>query len=132
MLEAQGFSLGDKNIIEIGSGWIPVMPYLLKYRGPCNAVHTYDINEHYDNKYIGALNNYFASLKTAVEIDTHDKYHLPSFVHYYPKKYVGEAKRPEDTDFVFSRFVLEHVPPEAIKRTHRHLAGLKEGHLYCT
>lgn len=129
MLEAQGFSLGDKNIVEIGSGWIPIMPYLLKYRGACNAVHTYDINEHYDNKYIDALNSHFASQKTIIEVDVNHKYHLPSFVHYYPKKDVGEAKLPEDTDLVFSRFVLEHVPPEAIRRMHRHLASLKEGAL---
>jgi len=125
MLEGQAFSLKDKNVVEIGSGWIPIMPYLLKYRGKCKAVHTYDINEHYDNKYIDALNNHFATLKTTVSVEKSYKYHLPSFVQYFPKKDVAKVKLPEDTDLVFSRFVLEHVPPEDIKRMHQHLAGLK-------
>lgn len=129
MLEAHGSCLEGRNIIEIGSGWMPTMPYLFKLEGKCHQVFTYDINEHYDNKYIDALNNHFDDSGSPVAIANSGKYHLPSFIKYHPKTDVSEAALPKSADLVFSRFVLEHVTPETITKIHRHLNKLNDGTL---
>ena len=108
--------LKGKNVLEIGSGWMPIMPYLLKIEGECNTVFTFDINNHYHNKYIDELNAQFkndGNLKVS-----QSGLHLPDFVKYYPNSNVIGADLPQNVDLIFSRFVLEHVPPEDIEAMH--------------
>jgi hypothetical protein len=129
ILEAHDFQLEGRSIIEIGSGWMPIMPYLFKLEGNCHEVFTYDINEHYDNKYINALNNHFDEAGRPVETGNNGKYHLPSFIKYHPRADMSEVVLPKSADLVFSRFVLEHVAPESISKIHRHLNSLDKGTL---
>lgn len=114
--------LTGKILLEIGSGWMPIMPYLFKYKGGAKKVFTYDINKHYDNKYIDELN-------TIVETELHVKvnyengeYHIPRFVEYFPNSNVITSKLPDKVDLVFSRFVLEHVTPEDLINMHERFA----------
>ena len=116
-------TIESKNLIEIGSGWMPMMPYFLKYMGKCNEVYTYDINEHYDNAYISKLNNYFYA-KYNVSFspgNNFKKYILPDFISYFPKNNVIYSSELGKVDFIFSRYVLEHVSPEDILAMHQEL-----------
>lgn len=127
ILAKHAFSLEHKNILEIGSGWMPMMPYLFKSLGECSKIYTYDINKHYDNKYIDQLNQLFPSLQDYYEqIPAGSKYNLPSFVEYFPKRDVGDGKLPNDVDLVFSRFVLEHVDRDSMMKMHKNLRQLDD------
>jgi hypothetical protein len=111
------------SVLEIGSGWMPLMPYLFRYMGEANDVYTYDINQHYDNKYIDELNE-IVKTKFNVEIDpAPGKYHIPDFVKYFPKSNVITSELPERVDLVFSRFVLEHVTPDDLLKMHQRFAN---------
>ena len=111
--------LKDKIVLEIGAGWMPLMPYFFKFTGGAKRVYAYDINEHYDNKYIDELNKMFTN-KFNVDVRVEQKkYHLPSFVEYYPKSNVISSTLPDDIDLVFSRFVLEHVTPDDLVDMHK-------------
>ncbi|MDG1715565.1 hypothetical protein [Lacinutrix sp.] len=59
ILNTINIDLKDKNIIEIGSGWLPHMPYLLKIKENYKTIYTYDLNNHYNVKNIEKLNTYF-------------------------------------------------------------------------
>lgn len=125
ILEKANISVKDKNILEIGSGWSPIIPYFFKYFEKAKAVYTFDINKHYDKKVILKLNDYFESqFSTTVKVDTNKKYPLPEAVYYYPKTDLASTVNfPEkQIDLIFSRFVLEHVPPEALKKMHENFA----------
>jgi hypothetical protein len=119
----QKMKLNGASVLEIGSGWMPIMPYLFKYRGEVKDVYTYDINQHYDNKYIDELNE-IIKLEFNEEIDQRgDKYHIPDFVKYFPKSNVITSELPERVDLVFSRFVLEHVTPDDLLKMHQRFAN---------
>lgn len=109
-------SLINKDIIEIGSGWFPIFPFLFKSEFKVNKVSTYDINEHYNNKRV------IAAKKLLYNIDQgkhSSKYGLPKFVEYHPKTNFINAKLNKNAKLVFSRFVLEHVKPEDIYLMHK-------------
>jgi isocitrate lyase len=109
----------DKSVIEIGSGWLPLMPYFFKYVGNVSAVETYDLNKHYNKKNISSLNLEFSEkFEIPVERVQNGKYNLPEGIRYYPK--TDLTKVPiKNAELVFSRFVLEHVSPLDIKRMHQ-------------
>lgn len=113
-------SLENKNILEIGSGWVPIMPFFLKYLGKCNKIISYDLNEHYQKSTINELIQHF-NLNYATSIVPYhkDKYNLPEWLTYRPKENVIHTTLPGNIDLIFSRFVLEHVPPEQIYLMHK-------------
>ena len=110
--------ISGKTLIEIGSGWLPIMPYFFKYFEKMRAVETYDLNKHYNHNSIRELNNSF-SQKFGVNIETANgrKYPLPEAIRYHPNTNLIHAKLPV-AEIVFSRFVLEHVSPLDIKNIH--------------
>ena len=111
-------STSGKTIIEIGSGWLPIMPYFFKYLGEASTVITYDINRHYDRKNIDSLNLEFSEkFKISIEKSEIGKYNLPSGIKYYPNTDLNEVPIRK-AEIVFSRFVLEHINPLSIKRIH--------------
>lgn len=113
--------LRGKNILEIGSGWMPLMPYFFRYTGDAKKIFTYDINQHYNNKYIDELNTIFYNefgFKVKVKVKQ-EQYHLPSFVEYHPKSNVITSQLPDNIDLIFSRFVLEHVTPNDLQEMHK-------------
>jgi len=109
----------DKSVIEIGSGWLPLMPYFFKYMGKAFRVESYDLNKHYKKKNIDNLNCEFSvKFKISVESEQNGKFNLPEGIKYYPK--TDLTKVPiRNAELVFSRFVLEHVSPLDIKRMHQ-------------
>ncbi len=110
--------ISGKTLIEIGSGWLPIMPYFFIYIGKMKAVETFDLNKHYNQNSIRDLNNSF-SQKYGVNVETSNggKYPLPGAVRYHPNTNLIHAKLPV-AEIVFSRFVLEHVSPWDIKDMH--------------
>ena len=115
-------SLDNKSITEIGSGWLPVMPYLLKYQGNSKSIYTYDLYDHYSAETIKDFNTYFVSKTNAnIDLSTLDAHNLPEDIHYFPKKNIIETAKIE-SDVIFSRYVLEHVTPQDIELMHKKFA----------
>ncbi|MBT8393728.1 MAG: class I SAM-dependent methyltransferase, partial [Bacteroidia bacterium] len=114
--------LKNKIILEIGSGWMPLLAYFLKIKGSINKVYTYDINKHYqqnnlDNCYANMASNYTTNIKLTKK----GEFTLPDFIEYHPFTNIINAKLPKDIDIVISRFVLEHVTPKDLVAIHKKL-----------
>ena len=107
--------LKDKTVLEIGSGWIPSMPYLFLYNASVRKVLTYDINKHYQNSNLKNFNNLF-SKRNNIFLNVKEN-HLPNEVKYFPNENVINCK-DNDVSLVFSRFVFEHVSPKDIILMH--------------
>lgn len=125
ILRINKISLENKNILEIGSGWLPLMPYLFKIHGNVNTVYTYDINKHYNNANILKVHFHF-NVKN-IELAERRKLKLPEFIKYYPNKNLISSDLPNNINLYFSRFVLEHVSPEDIFKMHKKLFNEMNG-----
>ncbi len=121
-----GLNIDLKNqpVLEIGSGWLPLIPYFFRYKAQSGTVHTYDLNAHYQKKSILELNAIFAQkYGHPVVADPKNKFGLPEGVVYHPSENLIHADLPE-VKIVFSRFVLEHVTPEDIRSMHEKFKSL--------
>ena len=110
-------SFTNKKLIEIGSGWLPVLPYELIFRCGAQRVLTFDINEHYQNATIREFNNFCRSQypKASLSIQT-----LPELVQYFPNMNILNATIESDSmDVMTSRNVLEHIPPRELELIHK-------------
>ena len=106
------------SIIEIGSGWLPIMPYYFVYKANAKKVYTYDLNEHYQKKAIEDFNSTFENMHK-VEVKSNSPYGLPEEVIYFPKQNIINGNLPKDVNIIFSRFVLEHVTPNDMFEMHK-------------
>jgi hypothetical protein len=128
ILNKNNISLENKNIAELGSGWVPIFPYQLIIEGKAKKVDTYDINEHFNQKEIEQLNAFYANQFDSV-FEKKGKYNLLKGVSYFPKTNICDGEI-EDVDLVLSRFVLEHVTPTDLVEIHNFLySNLKSGSL---
>ncbi len=119
ILTENDIQLKNKNILEIGSGWIPLLAYFLKVKGSINKVYTYDINKHYQQRNLDKCFHYIESnYKTNIKPIEKGKYTLPDFIEYHPFTNVINAELTSDIDIVISRFVLEHITPEDLAAIH--------------
>lgn len=111
--------LNGKSIIEVGSGWLPIMPYFFIYKYKVKNVFSFDLNEHYQKKSITIFNSVFSKLYNFnINAVKDNKYNLPSEVSYYPAQNIINSEIPK-AEIVFSRFVLEHVTPNDIFEMHK-------------
>ncbi|MCY2687862.1 hypothetical protein [Salinimicrobium sp. TH3] len=110
-------SLKDKKIMEVGSGWVPILPYFFKFFGGVDLVYTYDLNHHYSIKEIKKLNNYFQELYGVQVNKLGTRNELSDKIKYFPNTNVIDAELPQ-VDIIFSRFVLEHISPEDLMHMH--------------
>lgn len=124
ILRNSKLSLENKNALEIGSGWLPLMPYILKINEKVKTVYTYDINKHYNNKRILMVHSYFKT--DDLELKKTNGLYLPDFIKYNPKQNLINSELPKNVKLYFSRFVLEHVSPEDIESIHRKLFNAME------
>ncbi len=116
-----GQTFENKKVVEIGSGWEPLMPYYLRYLGNSDLILTYDLNKHYNKKNIRRINHLFSEkFKVNINIGHNNVYNLPEEIKYFPGTNIGNATLPK-ADIVFSRFVLEHIPPEEIIKIHKNI-----------
>ncbi|MBZ9729757.1 class I SAM-dependent methyltransferase [Salegentibacter sp. JZCK2] len=118
LLQQKDLSIEGKNILEIGSGWVPIMPYFMLYRGKAKSISTFDLNRHFSKNKISRLNEVFQSeYGIRVTQDSTNPYRLPKKITYYPNTDLINADLPE-AELVFSRFVLEHVKPDDLALMH--------------
>lgn len=128
ILKKNNLSLLNLKIVEIGSGWVPIFPYLLIIEGKASRVDTYDINEHFNEKEIEQLNTFYKQ-RLAVKFEKKGKYDLLREVSYFPRTDICKGTF-KDIDLVVSRFVLEHVKPKDLYEIHKVLfENLKSGAL---
>lgn len=118
LLQKEKISLDQRNIIEIGSGWAPVIPYFMLYLGKAKKVSTFDLNCHFSRKNVIKLNEIFYSdFNLQISTNSTAPYSLPEQIDYFPNTNLIHTDLPE-ADLIFSRFVLEHVKPEDISLMH--------------
>lgn len=116
ILKKNNIKLKNLKIAELGSGWLPILPYQFILKGGAKEIVTYDINEHYNAKEIKKLNdNYHKNY--IFKIVEKGKYQLHHEVNYYPKTNICKGNLKQ-IDLIVSRFVLEHVPLIEIERMH--------------
>jgi hypothetical protein len=120
ILDQYQIDLSHKDIIEIGSGWFPILPFLFKSEFNVNKIITYDINKHYSEQRVKLIKDYF---KEFISSESSKDLSLPDFIMYHPKTNFINAKSIENVDFIYSRFVLEHVSPEDIYSMHKKIAN---------
>jgi len=113
---AVGIPLKNQTVLEIGSGWIPSLPYLFLFKAEVKKVLTYDINNHYQNKNLRKFHSLFEK-KNNITIKLHN-HSLPEQIEYFPNTDVKHCK-DTDVDLIFSRFVLEHINPRDISLMHK-------------
>lgn len=122
VLSKNNIDIKNNDVLEIGSGWIPTMPYLLKFLGNCRSVQTYDINHHFTPDRNAQLNKVFFRL---LDIDQPSSLKtnpsgLPDGINYLPlTNIVDQPPAPTSIDVVFSRYLLEHMHPEDIYKIHK-------------
>ena len=121
-------NLEGKRILEIGSGWVPLMPYYFKFFGGASEILTLDLNKHYKADAIKDLNRQFEK-KVRRAIRGVEPYYLPEGITYLPYTNLIDLKEVK-SDLIFSRFVLEHVKPIAMKEMHEKLVASLEENCY--
>lgn len=109
--------LKGKKVIEIGSGWMPIMPFLMKSEFDVSKIITYDINRHYSNERIEKMYNHFKD--EVYNTRAFAKLDLPDFIDYYPETNIIDAVIDRDVSLIYSRFVLEHVTPSDMEKMHK-------------
>lgn len=128
ILNKNNVSIENKNIAELGSGWVPIFPYELITEGKAKKVDTYDVNEHFNRKQIEKLNTFYVN-RFQTFFEKRGEYDLLNGVTYFPKTSICKGDM-QDIDLVLSRFVLEHVTPQDLVDIHNFLySNLKSGSL---
>lgn len=127
ILFKNGFEIKNKSITELGSGWLPMLPYLFTFDAKAKSVATYDINKHYKISEIVTLNAIFSKIFAIPTNNFKGVFQLPNEIQYFPNTDICNADL-KNTNLVVSRFVLEHISSENIKKIHNSLVEkLKSG-----
>ncbi len=104
-----GLSFKEKKIVEIGSGWLPVLPYDLLFLYGAKEVLTFDINEHYQSKNIKKFNKFYVGHYPDATALSQT---LPDNVQYFPNKNILDTQIESGSiDVMTTRNVLEHISP---------------------
>ncbi|MCX7745016.1 MAG: class I SAM-dependent methyltransferase [Flavobacteriales bacterium] len=115
ILKSVNLSFEGKRIIEIGSGWLPVIPYELIFRYKAKEVLTFDINEHYQKRLLKEFNQFYSRLYSVNLTTT-----LPASIRYFPRTNILKSHFTNSTiNAVISRNVLEHIPPDDLIKIHK-------------
>lgn len=118
ILEDLKIDIKGKTFLEIGSGWLPILPYCIKFIGGANEVNTYDLNRHFSKFRNKKFHDFFSKKFKKNLPPMTEAYGLPLGINYFPYTNLiyEELNKP---DIVFSRFVLEHVTPGDLMAAHR-------------
>lgn len=134
-LNRLGFTVQERDMMEIGTGWLPVMPLCFSLSGVRNC-YTLDLNRHLKMKdvhvVLGHLEPYLEVIATAAgnsfEQVRHQWNSLMSLrngeeilsaaaIEYHaPSDATNSRLKSASIDLVFSNSVLEHVPAEILDR----------------
>jgi hypothetical protein len=123
--DIRGKSLSGLRIVELGSGWYPVLPLLLISEFGALSVDTFDVNQHYSPVRIAAaaveIMNVVGHLQgDSVLQQTARSGCLPDSIHYHPRSKVQGVSeiRGGLADLALSRLVLPNITPEDIREIH--------------
>jgi hypothetical protein len=117
VLTSQNIDLETQTILEIGSGWYPILAFLFKAELKVNKIITYDINKHYSKQKVEQTEKHFKNID--YKINEEDPFNLPNFIEYHPQTDLTTTGIDKSVNFVYSRFVLEHVKPKDILNMHQ-------------
>lgn len=109
-----GRSFVGSRVLEIGSGWFPVIPIMLSLRGSDHIILT-DLTPHLDEVTFAAALE-FLQTECGVSAISDRGNTLKDFGLTYIAPFRPDAVSDESIDFVISRAVLEHIPPDDILR----------------
>jgi hypothetical protein len=124
--EFRGRSLSSLRLVELGSGWFPVLPLLAVSEFGVPSVDTFDLNHHYSKARIAAAAR---AIQAAVPLlrshaalnDAAESGRLPASIYYHPRTRAETIRnlRNGPADLAVSHAVLESIPGEDIKAIHR-------------
>jgi hypothetical protein len=123
-LRSLDFELQGSEVFEIGTGWLPVVPYHMIFSGKCRSVISYDKVCHFSPRRALELQRFFeiAYSIPRSSFEWKDAYSVPREFTYYPREDVTvKLANGKTADLVFTRFVLEHVPEREIVGLHHRL-----------
>ena len=119
-------TLNGQRIVELGSGWFPVLPLLLLREFGARTVHTFDVNRHYSSARIATAAREIMEIVDHLSGDdvlrrTAITGHLPDEIHYYPHTRIQDVAEISVglADLAVSRSVLEYISPDEIREIHR-------------
>jgi hypothetical protein len=123
--DIRGKSLSGLRIVELGSGWYPVLPLLLICEFGALSVDTFDVNQHYSPVRIAAAASEIMNVVVHLRGDsvlqqTARSGCLPDSIHYHPRSEVQAVSeiRGGLADLALSRLVLPNITPEGIREIH--------------
>lgn len=123
--DIRGKTLSGLRIVELGSGWFPVIPLLLLREFGAQTVHTFDINQHYSSARIASAAREIMEIVAHLRGDpvlqrTALTGHLPDSIHYYPRTRIQDFSEICGglVDLALSCAVLEYATPEDIRDIH--------------
>lgn len=114
LITDHGFTFRGKRVIEIGSGWLPVLPYELIFEHKASEVLTFDINSHFNPRRIRIFNSIIAERKGIVLGKA-----LPDNVRYFSYTNILDRNDLRDIDVLITRNVLEHISPIDLQMIHK-------------
>lgn len=107
------------SIIEIGTGWFPIVPYLVIDYLSFNQYERFKLYS-YDLRRLCSDKNKFITQK-ALNLTSE----IFKRFHYFPEtdltKHAFNEVDKEENIFIFSKATLQHIPPEIIKNIHLNL-----------
>jgi Methyltransferase domain len=131
-IAAAGVSLEGAHVVEIGSGWLPVIPFLFRIKGASSVILT-DIDPYLDDVSFGIARRYMLdNLDTIAARTGFDTERARDFLQKaqtigqagfdYRCPFEPQSIGDSSIDIVYSRTVLEHIPPAVIVALLRGLA----------
>lgn len=125
LTDIRGKSLSGLRIVELGSGWYPVLPLLLISEFGALEVHTFDVNRHYSSNRIAAaareIMNVVAHLRQDPVLQQAARTgRLPGSIHYHPRTKTQRVSQLSGgpAELALSRLVLPYIVPEDIRDIH--------------
>jgi len=123
--ELRGKKLNGLRIVELGSGWHPVLPLLLICEFGAATVHTFDVSQHYSPARIAEAADEIMKNATHLRADSFLRRaaltgNLPDSIHYHPRTKIQEIQEVSGgpVDLALSRSVLEYATSEEIRHIH--------------
>ncbi|MCC6719720.1 MAG: class I SAM-dependent methyltransferase [Acetobacteraceae bacterium] len=136
MLRAAGAKLGG-DVLEIGTGWMPIIPMLFHVAGARHTTLT-DIETLMDDATVAGARALVArhATEVAAALDMPEAEIARRLDAPWPHRYLSPwdiARHPRDSaDIVVSRAVFEHIPPEVLARYLAELRGIvRPGAMMC-
>ena len=133
MLQSVDFTIAGKTVLELGTGWQPIIPLIFSLAGAKKVILLDNkrlMDRHFILKAIENVSKFAADISKRLKIprdeienrSTHfDQFSLDEIVNYFRLEYIApsDARKTKlgdkSIDIIISRAVLEHIPPEIIQ-----------------